>query len=89
MSKKQLANKRGQWQCILANDDTVHVDHVIHCLMDVCAHNYIQAVQCASIVHHTGTCSIFVDIWEECKDVQAELEQLGLKVIVTKYKKYG
>ena len=88
MSKKQSTSKRGQWECTLFDDNAVHIDHVVNCLMDVCAHNYIQAVQCAYIVHNSGKCSIFTDVWEECDDVQKELEHLGLKVTVTKYKKY-
>ena len=89
MSKKvSKPSKRGKYQVVLHNDNHNTFDHVINCLMDVCAHNYIQAVQCAHIVHHSGKCSIFTDVWEECEDVKNELEHLGLKVTVTKYKKH-
>jgi ATP-dependent Clp protease adaptor protein ClpS len=88
MSKKQLLNKPGRWQVILHNDDNVHVDHVVDCLMDICAHNYIQSVQCAHIVHNSGRCSIYVDVGDECDDVCNELRQQGLTVTVEKFKKH-
>ena len=87
MSKKQLT-KRGRWEVILHDDDMLHVDIVIECLMDICAHNYIQAVQCSELVHGAGRCSIFVDVWDECDDVRQELHEQGLSVTIEKYKKY-
>jgi ATP-dependent Clp protease adaptor protein ClpS len=88
MSKKQLLSKPGRWQIILHDDNKVHVDHVIDCLMDICAHNYIQSVQCAHIVHNSGRCSIYVDVWDECDDVRNELHHQGLTVTIEKYKKH-
>jgi ATP-dependent Clp protease adaptor protein ClpS len=86
--KKQSTSKRGKWECVLIDDALVHADHVVNCLIDICSHNYIQAVQCTYIVHNTGKCSIFIDTWDDCSEVQSELEQQGLTVIVTKYKKH-
>ena len=40
------------------NDDVNTFDHVIDCLVNICDHNYLQAEQCAYIVHHSGKCSI-------------------------------
>lgn len=89
MSKKNLISKRGKWEVILHNDDQTSFDHVITCLMDVCAQNYLQAVSCATLVHQNSRCSIFVDTWEECEDVRMELHDLGLIVSTSKYKKYA
>ena len=88
MSKKQSNNNRGQWQVILLNDTNNTVPHVIACLMEICGQSYLQAVQCATITHQTGQCSIFVDSWDECDQVQTELSVQGLLVTVLEYKKH-
>lgn len=88
MSKKQSTNKRGKWEVILHNDSVNSFDHVIDNLIEVCNHNYLQAVQCATMVHNCGKCSIFVDTHEECLEVQTELQAVGLIVTVSKYKSY-
>lgn len=90
MSKKQ-SNKppRGQWQVNMLNDDHNTFDHVIDSLMEVCNHSYLQAVQCATIIHRAGTVSVFVDFWEDCESVRQELHSLGLTVTITKYKSYA
>ena len=90
MSKKQ-SNKppRGQWQVNMLNDDHNTFDHVIDSLMEVCNHSYLQAVQCATIIHRAGTVSVFVDLWEDCESVRQELHSLGLTVTITKYKSYA
>ena len=89
MSKKNLITKRGKWEVILHNDDHNTFDHVVTCLMDVCAQNYLQAVSCATLVHQNSRCSVFVDVWDECEDVRTELSDLGLMVTTSKYKKYA
>lgn len=88
MSKKRLTNKRGKWEVILHNDNRNTFDHVIDSLMDVCGHNYLQSVQCATLVHNNGKCSIFVDTYEECESVLQDLQELELLVTISKYKNY-
>lgn len=43
---------------VLHNDDYNTFDHVITCLVDICEHSYIQAEQCAYIVHYHGKCEV-------------------------------
>ena len=45
-------------QIILHNDDVNTFDHVIETLVAVCDHTYLQAEQCAYIVHFNGKCSV-------------------------------
>ena len=45
-------------QIILYNDDVNTFDHVIETLVAVCDHTYLQAEQCAYIVHFSGKCSV-------------------------------
>lgn len=87
MSKKHLTNKRGKWEVILHNDNHNTFDHVIECLMDICAHNYLQAVQCATLVHQKSKCSIVVDTWDECEIICTDLAEQGLTVTISKFKK--
>jgi|688.fasta_scaffold646292_3 ATP-dependent Clp protease adaptor protein ClpS len=87
MSKKQSTSKRGQWQVILHNDNHNTFDHVVTSLMEICNHNYLQAVQCANIVHYSMQCSIFVDSYDQCDSVYHELRDLGLTTTLSKYKK--
>jgi ATP-dependent Clp protease adaptor protein ClpS len=86
MSNKQSTSKRGKWQIILHDDDHNTFDHVIDCLVEVCGHNYYQAVQCATITHNNNQCSIFVDDWYTCEDVGDMLQRNGLMISVTKFK---
>jgi hypothetical protein len=55
--------------------------------MEICGQSYIQAVQCSTITHQVGQCSIFVDFWDDCNEVQTELAEQGLLVTIIKYKK--
>ena len=43
---------------ILYNDDVNTFDHVIECLVKLCDHSYLQAEQCAYIVHYSGKCTV-------------------------------
>jgi ATP-dependent Clp protease adaptor protein ClpS len=53
--KKQLIE---QCDLIVHNDDVNTFEFVIDTLVDVCAHEYIQAVQCAHLIHNTGKCGV-------------------------------
>ena len=86
MSKKQSTSKRGKWEVILYNDNHNTFDHVIDCLMEVCGHNYLQSVQCATVVHNVGQCSIFIDTYDECLAVSEDLKDSGLDIGLMKYK---
>ena len=45
-------------EIILYNDDVNTFDHVIRCLIKICEHTYMQAEQCAYLVHFTGKCVV-------------------------------
>ena len=45
-------------EILLYNDDVNTFEHVIDCLVKICEHHYLQAEQCAYIVHHSGKCSV-------------------------------
>lgn len=87
MSKKQSISKRGQWQIMLHDDKHNTFEHVIDCMIEICGHNYYQAVQCAILTHNNKQCSIFVDTWDICNDTCDALVEQGLTAQVIKYKK--
>ena len=88
MSQKQSKRKRGRYQVILNNDNVNTFDHVIDCLIEICGHNYYQAVQCATLTHGAKQCSIYIDTYDSCENVCEELLKEGLDVVVTKLKKH-
>ena len=88
MSQKKSKTKRGLYQVMLNNDSINTFDHVIECLVDICDHNYYQAVQCATLTHGAKRCSVFVDSHKECERIQRELIREGLHVTVEKYISY-
>ena len=86
MSKKQ-STKRGTWELILHNDQTVSFDHVITCLVEICGHNEYQANQCALLTHNTKRCSIVVDKYNICSNIKDHLIEAGLTVTMKKQKR--
>ena len=86
MSKKQF-NKRGKWEVILQNDETISFEHVITCLMEMCGHNEYQAQQCALITDQKGQCSVFVDKYDECETILEYFIKSGLTCKLKKYKR--
>jgi ATP-dependent Clp protease adaptor protein ClpS len=85
MSQKQSKRKRGRYQVILNNDNVNTFDHVIDCLIEICGHNYYQAVQCATLTHGVKRCSVYVDNYESCENIYEELLSEGLDVIIEKH----
>ena len=58
---------------ILHNDDFHTFDYVIEALIDVCDHDYEQAVQCTYIVHHKGKCDVKKGEFEKLKSMKNAL----------------
>ena len=67
-SKEQLVD---QCDLIVYNDDINTFDFVIETLIDVCNHEYIQAVQCTHLIHNKGKCGVkrgsFYDLQPKCE----------------------
>jgi ATP-dependent Clp protease adaptor protein ClpS len=86
-TKLKAKSKRGTWQVTLHDDSVNTFEHVINCLVDICAHNEFQAHQCALIVHNRKRCVIYKDNWAGCETVKQLLRSEGLTVTVEKYEK--
>lgn len=85
MTNKQTRKKRqagqenfpeGKYLLILHNDDIHSFEYVINALMEVCAHHFEQAVQCALITHHKGSCDVRKGTY---KDIEKMKEAMVLK----------
>lgn len=71
-----------EYTIVLYNDDLNTFDHVIHCLVNICDHEPIQAEQCAWIVHLNGKCAVKTGLYEELEPMCLQLLNKGLSVKV-------
>ena len=69
-------------EIVLYNDDVNTFEHVIECLVKICNHNYLQAEQCAYIVHHSGKCGVKTGSLEELIPKCTALLEEGLSAEV-------
>jgi len=67
---------------VLFNDDFNTFDFVIETLVDVCGHDYLQAEQCALIVHHKGKCAVKSGSHSELKPPFKEMSNRDLTVAI-------
>lgn len=67
---------------IVHNDDVNTFDHVIETLVEVCRHEYIQAVQCAHLIHNTGKCGVKRGSFELLKPQCEALLEKGLSATI-------
>lgn len=65
-------------EIILFNDDVNTFDHVIETLVSVCNHDFLQAEQCALLVHYKGKCTVKTGEYEELKPQCSALLDAGL-----------
>ena len=63
---------------ILFNDDVNTFEHVIESLVELCDHDYIQAEQCAFIIHHKGKCDVMSGEYDKLEPPCSELLRRGL-----------
>ncbi|SHE77260.1 ATP-dependent Clp protease adaptor protein ClpS [Mariniphaga anaerophila] len=68
----------GGYSLILHNDDVHNFDYVIEALVDICDHDYEQAIQCTLITHHKGSCDIRKGKFETLKQMKDALQQREL-----------
>ena len=71
-----------QCDLIVYNDDINTFDFVIATLMDVCHHEYLQAEQCAHIVHNNGKCGVKRGSFDELKPKCEALLEKGLSATI-------
>lgn len=63
---------------LLYNDDFNTFDFVIKTLVEICDHDYLQAEQCANIVHFKGKCDVKHGTYQQLEPLCSELLRRGL-----------
>lgn len=71
-----------EYSLILHNDDVHSFDYVIEALIDICDHDYEQAVQCTLITHHKGSCDIRKGKFETLKQMKDALNGRELSATI-------
>ena len=67
---------------IVFNDDVNTFDFVIETLVDICGHEYLQAVQCTHLIHNTGKCGVKRGSFQALKPTCEALLEKGLSASV-------
>ena len=67
---------------IVFNDDVHTFDFVIETLVDVCNHEYLQAVQSAHLIHNKGKCGVKRGTFSELKPKCEALLEKGLSATI-------
>ena len=67
---------------VVHNDDHNTFDHVIECLVDVCAMGYEQAEQCTLIIHFKGKYGVREGKLEDLKPLKDALVDRGLSATI-------
>ncbi|HOU01444.1 MAG TPA: ATP-dependent Clp protease adaptor ClpS [Bacteroidales bacterium] len=76
--KRDLKKGEETSSLILYNDDYNTFDHVIKSLVEVCGHDFVQAEQCAMIVHYHGSYEIKRGSAEVLTSMSRSLNERGL-----------
>ena len=76
---EEVQMETGQLREIVVHNDEVNTfAHVIHCLVEICGHEPIQAEQCAWIVHYNGKCSVKRGTFDQLEPQCTSLLNQGL-----------
>ncbi len=67
---------------IIHNDDVNTFDFVIETLVEVCDQEYLQAVQCAHLIHNTGKCGVKRGTFQALKPMCETLLEKGLSATI-------
>jgi ATP-dependent Clp protease adaptor protein ClpS len=84
--RKQRSRKENEacneYMLILHNDDVHSFNYVIDALIDICNHDYEQAVQCTFITHHKGCCDIRKGKFISLKQMKDSLKKMELNATI-------
>ncbi|MFW6290385.1 MAG: ATP-dependent Clp protease adaptor ClpS [Mariniphaga sp.] len=86
-TKKKPVSRQSDETCseyllMLHNDDVHSFDYVINALMDICEHDFEQAVQCTMITHHKGSCDVRKGKIGKLKQMKDALTALELSATI-------
>ncbi len=86
-TKKKSVSRQKNEACdeylLMLHNDNVHsFDYVIDALVDICNHDYEQAVQCTLITHHKGCCDIRKGKFQSLKQMKDSLTAIELNATI-------
>jgi ATP-dependent Clp protease adaptor protein ClpS len=73
-----------QYQIVVFNDHVNTFDHVIQSLMTICKHEWIQAEQCALLVHTTGKTDVKSGPYKEMERMCTALHDRSITAEIEK-----
>jgi len=71
-----------QCDLVIYNDDVHTFNFVIETLVDVCNHEYLQAVQSTHTIHNNGKCGVKRGSFDELKPKCEALLEKGLSATI-------
>ncbi|MFM2195119.1 MAG: hypothetical protein RL092_719 [Bacteroidota bacterium] len=71
-----------KFQLLVFNDDVNTFDHVIRSLIHICKHEWIQAEQCALLIHTTGKTVVKSGELDEMNAMCTALHDRGISASV-------
>ncbi|MFY8107664.1 MAG: ATP-dependent Clp protease adaptor ClpS [Bacteroidia bacterium] len=77
-----LEDEDQESKVVLYNDDVNSFDWVIECLVEICEHDYLQAEQCALLVHLKGKAIVKSGSQEKMKSICQALCDRDLSAII-------
>lgn len=84
--KRSLRPKKNEayneFLLLLHNDEVHSFDYVIDALINICGHDFEQAVQCTLITHHKGRCDIRKGKFETLKQMKDALIAVELSATI-------
>jgi hypothetical protein len=84
---KAKSNKNKKFQITLHACKEQTDEYKTAALVELCGHNYLQAIQCVLLSQKIGHYVIFVDWEQDALDVYHKLRHDGLRVTLEKYKR--
>ncbi len=78
LEEEILTKEKQENHIVLYNDDVNTFEWVIECLTKYCGHDFVQAEQCATLVHYTGQCSVKQGELKKLKPICEALLEKGL-----------
>jgi ATP-dependent Clp protease adaptor protein ClpS len=80
---EQIIEDKKNRHLILINDDIHTFDYVSRMLIEVCNHTMEQAIQCTTITHCKGRCSVKNGNFETLRSMRKALIERELKAVIT------
>ncbi len=73
-----LTQEEPENELIVFNDEVNTFDYVIQLLVETCDHDYLQAEQCALLIHYTGKCGVKSGSYDDLEPRCSKLLEAGV-----------